>query len=753
MASAETLPRPAVPAVVGDGMVRLRGSLARWLWLDGVQRVVWTALGLCAADFVLDWLFHMEWSQRAVLSALIVAFIAWRWWRRVARPLAARVTDDALCWEVESRNPRLGERLVAALSFARDGFPRDASPRMAQATIDEADAELRSVDFSSVIDSSTLARNRWLLALGVLGFFGVGTAVASQPLARAWFDRNILLRNVDWPVETLLEIEGVVDGRLRVPRGEEFVLAVNVVPESRRLPDRVMVDFSDARPPLSMKKESERRFELNLPNVIERFELRVRGGDAVSRWIPVELVEPPAIERLAIEVRPPAYTGLPAETLAEGKGPWQVLPGSVVRLSARANKPLETARLMVEGKPLAAKLDGPLDVTAEFNVSEVGLSAAGETSRGFAFELVDADGYSSSKSGGFTLRLRRDREPRVRARLSGIGGMVTPRARLPISGRATDDFGIAAIRFPYSWRGDDPNAAPGKGDAEPPGMETAVGKADVAIETTLDLAPLSIPVGCGMTLGVAASDNDDVSGPNVGVSQEFALRVVTDEELRVDLLRREKEQRQDFERLTKLQDDLTTDLEGLAADAGAPAAPLAAEKRERLLQLSRRHRVVAGGVSTVLQRLSNLRSEIGNNLLENPDGPMQTRLRTKILEPLGSLLEKQLPSAAEGVDAIRRLADGDGGRAAAFDDAIARERAALESMRAILAEMAQSETFQEAVNLIYELQKAQEEVLERTRREREQRVRDLLDRTKSDPAGRTEPESPSKTPAPADESQ
>jgi len=99
---------------------------------------------------------------------------------------------------------------------------------------------------------------------------------------------------------------------------------------------------------MKKKPDNPREFETVFTNVIEEFEFRARGGDAVSPWIRVELVETPAVNALKLEVTPPKYTGEKVVELPSGKGPYFVLKGSTLKLSGTANKELAEATPVVE---------------------------------------------------------------------------------------------------------------------------------------------------------------------------------------------------------------------------------------------------------------------------------------------------------------------------------------------------------------------------------------------------------------------
>jgi hypothetical protein len=715
-------------ASVRSRLQGLRSRIAAWFWIDGLSRVLALALALFAVDLAIDWFFRMDLPQRAVMLVLMLGAIAYVAYRRLYLPLSAPISDDALALQVERGNQHLGESLISALQLAQidDAEARGMSPILVRETVEYGTKSAESVDFGNVLDGKEFRLNAVLLVLAVAALLGLGYGVFANDSLNIWFNRNILLGDRQWPQKTYLIIERAENGEVVFPRGEDWTQIVRVDPKSEVIPQSVYIDFRRARGRASqqMKKNEDGAFEATFTTVLEPFEFRARGGDAATEWIVVKLVEQPALDELTLEVTPPQYTGESPQVLPPGKGPYYVLKGSRLKLAGQANKPLLRASLVVDKQSWPLTLTSPQSIAGELKANDL---VAGQ----YIVELEDELNLTSRRPTTFGLRIRVDREPRVRVRLIGVSGMVVPKARVPMAVRVTDDFGVTSVKLDYQWRGDDAMRSDGSGSVRFEEVAGQLGKPEVSFEEAIELEPLDIPTGSGLTFHIAAADNDDVSGPNSGKSSELLLRVVTEEELRTDLLRREKEQRQEFERLLKNQEDLITD--GRALEAGAKgSAAFTAEHKDTLMQMQRRQKVLSGNVSAIADRLAAIVIEVENNRLEEVDGKVQTRIRRDIVEPMRTLVDAAAPEAMQRIDQARRLAGQPAERDEALAQALAKQEQMAETMREILRHMIRSEGFQEAVNLLYEIQKSQQDVYDRTQKERQERIKGILEGTPSE---------------------
>ncbi|HEY2411184.1 MAG TPA: hypothetical protein VGI40_03020 [Pirellulaceae bacterium] len=708
----------------------LRRGIAVRTLVAGLAKTLWLVLALAAVDLALDWLLHLEVAQRAGMLAIALTSVVWCVYRFLWTPLAAHVSDDALALAIEAAHPRLGQALITALQLSRREEPmKGASNGLRQLAISSGSKLADEVSFDSILDSQRSARNAGFLALAAMCIVGCVAAFPFSPILRIWLSRNLLLSPATWPQQTYLTIGRLTDsGTVVFPRGVVWTQAVEVSEDSAVVPDAVYLDIREAargqrRTSVVMERYSDRRFESVFRDCLQPFEFRARGGDAVTDWVRVQLVDPPELSELTITVAPPPYSGQPPEALVPGQNAYQVLRGSSLQIAALANKPLQTAELILDERRW------PLHINNRDRRSRLASQIpATELAEGvYSIELVDALGLSA-RATNFNLRWLADREPRVTARLSGIGNLVLPQAKLPVHCQASDDYGLTSLVA---------SLTAGSSDVEPekrvlpfirPGELGEIGKPtdhrDVTVSESIDLEPFKLPVGANLRLQVEASDNNDITGPSVGHSAEFFLRVVDEAEFRSDLLRREKAERHELERLWKAQDDLVTESRALAAATTVSDLPNSSQL-EQLQSIYRGQKQIGNKLAGLADRIAALAAEIENNRLPDPGGALQNRLTKKIASPLRTLSSQDVPPLVQLLDRLRQSLPSGG--QLDLTQVTAGQVAIADSIKRVLEQMLSSEGYQEAIDLLYEIHKAQSGVYEQTNKAREEQVKRILE--------------------------
>lgn len=800
MANAALTPHE-IPAEISSRLAALRSKVTLWFWIDGLGRVLFWALAIFAVDLLMDWYFHLDRAQRAVLWILMAASLAVVVYRKLILPLSSSISDDALLLQIEDRHKELGQSLISAAQFSRlSNFERQGiSQSMVDATIRHGVSEAGKVNFADALNQPGFTRNALVLGLAVLLTLGVGAGIAlggEQGLLRIWFQRNLLLGDATWPQKTYLEVHGLKDGVVLLPRGENWTQIVKVRDDSEVVPETIYIDFTGyGRPPQAMKRTDDKTFETVFTTVIEEFQFRARGGDAITDVVKVKLVEPPAAQSLTLSATLPAYAGGAEEVWPVGKSPYYAIPGSSLKIAGVANKPLSKAVLVVEPDLLAlwrrsriateaTKDPTQADLQSKFTLPSFRLEfplqgginfsgalpawkpqAASQTwdvylaellqtlqkspqlvPGKYTLELTDDGGLTSKRPATFVVMYKDDREPKFAdARLVGVSGMVVPQARIPYTARVADDYSVTKVEVGYRGRGEEVEAMEQVGIAPVASAAMQLPSKALQIEDAFEVSSLKLQPGASLTLYLSATDNDDVAlgGPKAGKSADFALRVVTEEQLRTDLLRREREQRQEFERLLKNQRDIITDLAALSAGV-AGADNFADEQRLQLMAMQKRQNLIGTSSEGIANVFEAITTEVLNNRLEKEGGKLESRLREQIIAPLRRIAQFDVDEAVLSIEKARRVA----GNAAERDQALAaaqeQQNKIVATMQQILKSMSMVEEFQDAVNALIEVEKAQNQAMIEAMRIRDERIKRELEKAKGNNS--PEGEKPAETP-------
>jgi hypothetical protein len=200
-------------------------------------------------------------------------------------------------------------------------------------------------------------------------------------------------------------------------------------------------------------------------------------------------------------------------------------------------------------------------------------------------------------------------------------------------------------------------------------------------------------------------------------------------------------------------------------EAQLSSQDLTDEQKQKLSQNPKQQKLIATNANSVTQRLSSIVIEIANNRLEDseestddPDADADSekikkslgrRLRNKIVEPLVKLQEEGFPLAVQKVEAARRATADTAARLAAVKELVKQQEEVHAAMLEILSEMSQAEGFQEVVNALYEVEKLEKDVLERTRKANAEKQKGIIEGSKSsNPKTPEEKPQPEKAPEP-----
>jgi len=731
---------PSPPAVAGlpdasGDSAALRGMLATlrrqargWIW---VETIAW--LGIAAAAFfwaslAFDWCVEPPRWVRALLLAGMALGVALLVLRKLVARLGAELGDASLAILVERTHPAFRDSLATAIELA-DQPATEINPALLARTAAEARACLGQVRAERIFRRRQLGMLAFAAAVAVASVAGL--ALARPATAALWLRRVPLLGDDLWPRRVRLSIADFPDGVRKVARGSDVDVIVQAS-AAERLPELVdlrwrpahgdgagrswHVDRMGARGGATAEGQA---FGHVLKGVGESLDLEVRGADARLRNLRLEVLDPPALEKLVIITTPPDYLGGGPRPAAPARIV-QLPVGSAVDIACTSTKPLSAATMVAVETGGAAAAEHATTLAALTVTGHESTPARTISGRipmltadcTIAVRFTDTDGLSDREPVTFLLTVLPDEIPQVAMRLRGISTAVTPRARVPLVGTISDDHGLGSATVTLKTAdGGESSAAIARVRAGDALVELPAEAAEVVA-----LEPLGLTVGRKLELAVKAVDTCTLgAGANVGSSDVWSLDVVAPEALVAMLEAREIILRRRYESCVA---DLTQARDAFAAPAvGGTAGAVDADgdRGHEAAGLGEATARAAGETAELAEAFREIRLEFENNQLLTPE--LETRLIAQIAEPLSTIAVRDLPALAlacrGGADRARLLRQA--------DEVLAR-------MRAVLDRMMELESFNEVVELLRGMIRTQEQIRAETLEQQKRRAREALER-------------------------
>jgi hypothetical protein len=344
-----------------------------------------------------------------------------------------------------------------------------------------------------------------LLALGAAGFF-----LLRSPVQRAAGDRRRLARVLGGPSELLSSVELADDPPAGASTELLSLLHLRAAAAARAIDLRRALPARTLRWPIAVFALASLLWvaaALVRPQQLRAGLLRLARGEA---GIPAAELSPIAGD-LSITYLYPAYTGLPPRTEEGTAGDLRAPKGTQVRLAARADRDLAQAFAVVNGQAVQLEAQGPgrRRLSGGFTLTQTGT---------WSLRFADARGRTVAQGPSRPLEIVADAAPQVQVEDPKKAVLeVDPQGTVPITFRATDDYGLAQVALVFQK----PGAKEVRVVLESPQAKALRLRGTYAWQ----IAPLSLRAGDKVSYHLEALDNDAVDGAQKGVSATQAIKI------------------------------------------------------------------------------------------------------------------------------------------------------------------------------------------------------------------------------------
>lgn len=435
---------------IRNDLIRAERKLRWWsaqkrifLGLAGVLLGVWL-FGL--ADIYLKFGPLGRWFCFVILISGIIALVVWN-----IRGLLHKMSSQAVAARIERTFPELDNHLINSIQFSDLPEGNDVWMR---SYLKEGVQDWDKVDIRKMRDKGQFRR-----ALASLSGICLLIAISAVIMGAPW--HNAMARIVNplsqRAASVFASILDVQPGNLSLRHGE----SVQLVLEAKGLSGQeVFLELwpeDDERSRVQLGRLSGGElddFAYTLESVGSSFHYRFRAGDVSSERFLARVQSPLAMERIALRVYPPAYTGIPARE--------SVLTDQTLRLpeGSRVEWDLTFSRAMKDGRILDhSEFEHTLRQQRDARRWSGSVQAGAETAGTWKIMARSEDLESFSQN--LEVQVDADRPPQLQILFPSGKTRLNPGADPSISWDIRDDYGISKVQLQRI----DPANPPGPGDA------------------------------------------------------------------------------------------------------------------------------------------------------------------------------------------------------------------------------------------------------------------------------------------------
>ncbi len=594
-------------------------------------------LGILLFAIILEATLHLSISGRTILFWFVTVSLsgglAWLFVRPLLRwaGIPKSTDDETLAVKVGEHFPNIKDRLLNLLQLHREKQEGATlySPALIDAAFVDLKDEVSTLDFSEAISYHRPRRLGNIIVGAGLAAFAVFLLFSSSLLDAA---HRLAHFRSEFAVPPRIRFV-IEPGNAEVIRGDDVRLSVSVegMPvDNVSLFTRSEGELNFARTALGKRTDGKFTYEINSIKQSTHYYAQAQGS--TSEQYKISVLDRPAVKNLRLHLTYPSYTGIPGRTLGDNVGDVTALVGTKIDVELRANKELAEAVLVFDdGSNLSMRVAGE-DASGRFILSR---------DRAYHLLLVDEKGIKNSDPIEYQLRAIRDEDPTVSIVFPGRDIDLADERRLPLFLKVRDDFGFSRLRLGYRLvhsRYERPAEDYTFVDIPlPKSVHPSVGSAiNLDISYTWDLKPLNLVTEDVVSYFAEVYDNDFVSGPNVGRSQTFSIRVPSLDEIFADVEKSQHEALEDLKSASEGARELRQQLEQIDQDLKKSREQLNWEKQKQTQELMKKYEELQKNLEETSRKLDQVIEQMEKNRLLSPETLEKYLELQKLMEQLNS---------------------------------------------------------------------------------------------------------------------
>lgn len=617
--------------------------------------------------------------------------------------------ENQLASLIAKQYPRLGDRLLGVVELQnQDEQNTSLSPRLRDAAMAEVANEIQNRDLHDALPKSW--HKKWSFAVIALTSLAVTVLVLHPKAALNAMHRWVMpLADIERYTETKIDLNALPQPYY-VAHGEAYTLTVPLTEDSN-IPQSAKA--REGVKPWSWSTPQNQSYHFNFPKIFKQQEIEIRVGDAYGN-IEVTPIMRPTLEKITARVSYPDYLQKKDKQINISSGQASIVQGSITTLTARANRPLDSATLTTEpnhasipassqSKTSSDKIDLPATVDGNtFTLPPVHINQASVN-----LALNWTDQYKLKNQTPTKLSIQQHLDALPSAYIQNIVGKLYLLANSTIEFKilAEDDFGIKQAGIEWSGEYTKPSPhSPAKGSLTvitgSPDLRNNASEPIIFSFQAYDIRP--------QKLTLRAWTEDYHPEHQRSYSEPITVYVLTKDEHRELLEKRSQKAINQLENL--LRNELDALDENLRLNKKSGKELQENQSREDLAEQAEREKENAKKMKELAEMMEDIFKEASKN------GEIESNTMKKLAESalnMKNMAEQDMPDIAESLNQAQSAENTEQRTKEQLKQAIEKQSELLKKMKETIEKTNQANKELEAGTFINRLRKAasdQEEI-------------------------------------------
>lgn len=596
------------------------------------------------AYILLEMVFYFQPSIKSLvlMSTILIAIISLIYflWNPIKNYIESSKIENlyAASKEIGEKEDSVKDSLLNAIQLIKNS-DTSSSESLINSAFKSVFKRVKGINFQKIINSSKTIRSG-IIFISVF-LFSVLLISLSNPLNAALsriinYDK-VYTKPIPFSLKILNEARTVIEGNDYTIN----ILGTGEIPDNIFIAAKTNseVEYNNYR----VKPDSNSSFMTTLRNVKNSFSFYAFIDDIQTETFEVELISPPLINNLELEIIPPQYSSLP-KVHQENNGNIIALPGSRINFQFEATKNIESASILFSDSiPYKMEFENNL-VFGSFRIYN---------NLNYAFEITDNDNIKNENPIRYNINTLTDHYPDIEIIIPENIFLIPNNDIVSINYNIRDDYGFSRVNLIYQVHKNGSTLS--ENIFKKINLPISRKELEQNLFFNWDVSQIGLRENEVVNYYLEVADNDNISGPKSARTPEYKLRVPSLDEMFQEADNIQNFAIEDLTQTLKEAEELKRELTELENELKKDQKEIEWEEKEEIENSMKKFEELAEKMENVQEKLNSMQKQMAEqNLLSEETMQKYNELQELIDEINSDELKKALSEMQNSLEKLMR---------------------------------------------------------------------------------------------------